>query len=118
MAATIVTVVHQFQNPDGTPASGVVAFRLSKRITNGGVTYAEAVPVHSTLNSSGHLSQALPANDDPGTTPAGSSYLVSFFLNGTGGTELSGDETSIVVPHDAPGGSIDLGALLPAQAGA
>lgn len=113
MAITMIRLTHAFKNPDGSAASGVIAFRLSARITNGTTTYAPQVPVHATLNATGDLSQVLPANNDPTTTPKGSSYLVTFMLNG-----YSGDEVNIVVPHTAPTGTIDLGALLPVQEGA
>jgi hypothetical protein len=115
MAATIITVTHKFLNPDGTPVSGMIGFRLSQRITNGGVTYAEQVPVHSSLSATGELSQALPANNDPATTPVNSTYIVTFYLNGG---QLSGDEVSITVPYNAAGGTVTLGSLLPQQEGA
>jgi hypothetical protein len=102
MAATQITVTHTFLNPDGSAASGVIAFKLSARITNASASYAPQVPVHSTLNSMGQLSQVLPANNDPATTPANSFYTVTFFLNSA---ELSG-------------GVVDLGSLLPQQQGA
>lgn len=113
MAFTSITLTHQFLNPDGTPASGMVAFRLTERVTNGGVTYAPQVPVHATLDSNGHLSQALPANNDPATAPAGSAYVVTLMLNGR-----SGEETEVVVPYNASGGTVDLGTLFPSQQGA
>lgn len=108
----MVTVSHTFKNPDGSAASGTVIFRLSARITNGGVTYAEQVPVHSALTATGDLSQVLAANDDTATTPKNSTYLVTFLLNGK-----SGDEVEITVPHAAPTGKINLGTLLPTQQG-
>ena len=113
MAFTLVKVTHRFLNPDNSPASGVVIFRLSARITNSGVTYAEQVPVHATLTATGDLSQTLPANNDPTTTPKNSSYLVTFLLNG-----YSGDEVNVVVPYTAKTHAINLGTLLPAQEGA
>jgi hypothetical protein len=112
VSATPITVVHTFTNPDGSAGSGVIGFKLSGRMTNASVTYAPQVPVHSTLNGSGQLSQVLPANNDPATTPAGSFYLVTFYLNG-----MTGDEIEITVPYNAPGGVVDLGSLLPTQSG-
>lgn len=112
MAATLITVTHTFLNIDQTPASGVVVFKLSARMTNGTTTYPEQVPVHATLNGSGQLSAVLPANNDPATTPVDSTYLVTFVLNGS-----DGDQYSITVPYDAPDATIDLGALLPQQVG-
>lgn len=113
MAFTIVKLHHLFKNPTGSPSSGVLAFRLSARMTNGGISYAEQVPVHSTLSATGKLTVTLPANDDPTTTPKGANYLVTFMLNG-----YSGDEVAITVPHTAKTGTIDLGTLLPQQEGA
>jgi hypothetical protein len=113
MAATLITVTHQFTNPDQSPGSGIIAFRLSARITNGGQSYAPQVPIHASLDGSGLLSQLVPANNDPATNPTDSFYVVTFFLNGD-----SGDEQEITVPYNAPGGTIDLGILLPAQQGA
>jgi hypothetical protein len=114
---TGVTIVHQFLNLDQTPASGVVAFRLSARMTNASASYAPQVPVHSTLDGAGKLSQLLPANNDPGTLPGAPNttfYVVTFFVNGSA---LSGDEQEITIPYDQ-GSVIDLGALLPNQQGA
>lgn len=112
MAATMVTVVHRFTNIDGTAASGVVIFKLSERITNGGVTYDQAVSVHAQLNSTGELSQALPANNDPSTTPQGSNYTVTTIINGA-----TGNEYAITVPYNAATGRVTLGTLLPKQEG-
>lgn len=112
MAFTLVRLTHSFKNPDGSPASGVIVFKLSQRITNSGTTYTPQVDVHATLNATGHLTQTLPANNDPGTTPQGSNYVVTFMVNG-----FSGDEVAIIVPHTAPTGTVNLGTLLPKQEG-
>jgi Na+/serine symporter len=117
MAFTMISITHAFSNIDGSTASGIVAFRLSERITNGSQSYTAEIPLHSTLNGSGHLSAQLPANNDPTTFPAGSTYTVSFLLNGTAGINLSGDEYTITVPYNAPGATVDLGTLLPSQVG-
>ena len=117
MSFTLIEVTHSFVNLDSTPASGVVAFRLSQRITNGSQSYASELPVHASLNSDGELSQQLPANNDPATVPQGSSYLVTLLLNGSSGQTLPGDTYEIVVPYNAPGGTVDLGTLLPSQVG-
>lgn len=114
MAFTQIRVHHQFKNIDGSAASGVVAFRLSQRISNGGVTYTPQVPTHATLNGTGDLTVTLPANNDPTTTPKGSNYIVTFFVN-TGIS--SGDEVAIIIPHTAAAGAITLGTLLPKQEG-
>jgi hypothetical protein len=112
----MITVSHTFQNIDGTAASGTVVFRLSDRITNGGISYDPAVPMHSTLNSSGQLSVTLPANNDPGTTPANTYYEVALMLNGSASGGV-GDSVMVLLPYNAPGGTIDLGTLLPQTSG-
>jgi hypothetical protein len=113
MAVTLVTVTHQFLNPDQTAASGMIAFRLSGQMTNGSTTYGPTVPVHAALDSDGDLSQLVPANNDPATVPQGTSYTVTLFLNGDSAVTFS----DIVVPYNAPGGTVDLGTLLPSQVG-
>ena len=117
MSFTLIEVTHTFTNLDGTSASGVVAFRLSQRITNGSQSYTSEIPVHASLNSDGELSQQLPANNDPATVPQGSSYMVTLLLNGSSGQTLPGDTYEIVVPYNAAGGTVDLGSLLPSQVG-
>lgn len=114
MAFTMITVTHRFTNLDGSAASGCVIFRLSQRITNGGVSYEPQVVVHANLDATGRLSQALPANDDAGTTPVGSTYTVIPQINGNTATA---EVDSITIPHTAPGGTVTLGTLLPAQLG-
>lgn len=113
MACTPIVVTHRFANPDGTPASGVIAFRLSGRMTNGTETIASGVPVHATLDAGGNLSQTLPATDDAATSPQGTTYTVELFLNGADGTTFSG----VAIPSASPGGTVDLGSLLPTAAG-
>jgi hypothetical protein len=113
MAVTPVTVTHTFLNPDGTPASGIVAFRLSGRMTNGTTSYASTVPIHATLDANGQLSQSVPANNDPATVPTGTNYTVTLFVNGESGDTYA----DVVVPYDAAGGTVDLGSLLPSQVG-
>jgi hypothetical protein len=110
----MVTITHSFTNADGTPASGIVIFKLSTEMTNGNSTITPAVPVHAMLDATGHLSQVLPANDDAATFPTGTTYTVTFVLNS--GTDAS-SEYSVVVPSAAPGGTAELGSLLPSGIG-
>lgn len=117
MGFTMITVTHSFKNLDGSTASGIVAFRLTKRITNGSESYTPEIPLHSTLDSSGNLTATLPANDDPATLPADSQYTVAFLLNGAANQMLSEEPYFITVPSAAPGGTVDLGTLLPDQTG-
>jgi len=120
---SFITLTHVFRNLDGTAASGTVVFRLSDRMTNGGQSYDDAVSYHAGLDASGNLKASggvnplvLPANNDPTTVPANIYYNVAFLLNGadSGGV---GDSVMIMLPYNAPGGTIDLGTLLPQTTG-
>lgn len=108
MAFTTVTITHQFQNADTTPASGTITFQLSKRMTNGTLTVVPA-EVIATLNGSGQLSQALTANNDAGTVPGDAEWLVTFRIQGAS----QDGPFAITVPSG--GGTVDLGSLLSQQ---
>lgn len=103
------TVVHAFTNADGTPASGTATFSLGSRMTNGGVTRLPGTVV-ATLDGTGLLSQALTANDDPDTYPAGVRWEVTLNIAGA-----EADTFSTVVPSTGTG-NVDLGTLLPQSA--
>lgn len=106
MSVTVQTVTHTFTNADGTPASGEITFRLTKRMTNGPTTYVPAT-ITANLNSSGQLSQTLLANNDTGTFPQDAQWACTFRILGS-----DIEEFMITVP--ATGTSpIDLGTLLP-----
>ena len=105
MAFSQATITHTFQNADGTPGSGSVTFQLSKRMSNGTIDILPG-EITANLNGSGVLSQALTANNDPGTIPTDATWIVTL--------RLLGDSTatySIVVPTG--GGTVDLATLLP-----
>ena len=106
MAFTQVTVTHTFQNPDGTAAAGTVRFSLSERMTNGTVSVMPAEPVTATLDASGNISVALPANDDTGTAPSTAHYDVTIDITGA-----RTEEYAIVLSHTTT--PVDLGTLLP-----
>ena len=106
MAVTSRTITHKFTNADGTPGSGSVTFRLTKRITNGAQTYGPGT-ITATLDNSGNLSQSLLANDDTGTFPVDSQWLATFRVLG-----WDVEEFAITVPS-AGSGAVDLGTLLP-----
>ena len=105
MSFTSASVTHQFFNADGTYASGAVTFTLTKRIANGGVSYAPNAVTYN-LSTTGTLTAVLVSNSDASTVPTDSQWRVDIRVMGT---ELETDY--IVVP--AGGGSIDLGTLLP-----
>ena len=105
MALSSCQIVHQFNNADGTAASGSVSFLLTKRLTNSGTSIIPA-SVTVNLNGTGGLSASLYSNVDAGTTPGDSEYMVTFRL--LGGQQ---EEFAIVVPVGP--GPVDLGSLLP-----
>lgn len=110
MAFSSVTVTHTYTNLDGTPASGSVEFALTGAMRNGGVTLAASNPLIANLDSSGALSVALPATDDPATVPQGRMYTVTERIAG------AREETyTVSVPSASAGQSIDLGSLYPAD---
>lgn len=111
MSFTSITVSGTFQNEDGTAAAGTLQFQLSAPMVNADLVI-EPVPVTVTLNSQGKFSLPLKANDDPTTTPQGTTYTVIERI-----TSSSNREYSIVVPHTAPGAAVDLSTLMPVQPG-
>jgi hypothetical protein len=107
---TTITVTHTFLNADGTGAAGNIVWTLQNRMTNGTTSIMPAQPLTSSLDSSGNLSQALPANNDPATTPIGTMWQVTISING-----CSPEQYAVVVPYNAAAGTVDLGSLLPEQ---
>ena len=105
MSFSSASVVHSFLNADGTPASGVVEFTLTKRIANSGTSIVPNSIVCQ-LSSSGALVAVLTSNLDTATVPQDSQWRVDFRIQGP-----TIESDYIVVPTG--GGSYDLGALLP-----
>lgn len=105
MSFSTSTVVHTFQNPDGSPATGEVAFSLTKGMSNGSITVVPSTVVAS-LEDTGDLSQVLTSNVDPGTDPPDSRWRVDLRLDG-----MPVQTYFITVPSG--GGTVDLGTLLP-----
>lgn len=109
MGFTTQTITHTFTNCDGTPASGSVTFRLTKRMTNSGSTIGPGT-VTGTLNGTGQLSVSLFANDDTATFPADAQWMVNIRILG-----WDAEQYAVTVPHSASS-PIDLGTLLPSVA--
>lgn len=111
MSATQITVTGSFERPNDESAQGGVIATLSTAIQNG-TEIVEPTPILGTLNEEGKLvSESLEAfklvaNDDPATTPTGSTYLFVIELDNAPVRSFSA-----VVPHTAPGGTIDLSTL-------
>lgn len=108
MAFTTRTVTHQFNNADGTAASGTIVFTLTGRMTNGSISMMPSSKVTATLNGSGQLSVSLEANDDAATTPTGVLWQVTIEVAGSARTE----QYFVNVPS-AGSGNVDLMSLVP-----
>jgi hypothetical protein len=106
VAFSTVTLTHRWANSDGSAASGVIRFQLTKRITNSGTSIVPASPLTVNLDSNGAISQALTSNADTGTTPTDSQWQVFVEVAG-----CSQEQYLITVPTG--GGTVDLGALFP-----
>ncbi len=115
MAFTDITVTGQYNNPDGTPAEGTATFLLTPQaMSNGDVVY-QPKPIVATINSSGVLKDAagtgalvLPANNDPGTLPIGTQYLV---VEQTAGS--ANREYTVTLDYALPGATVDISTLMP-----
>lgn len=105
MAFTQITVTGNYQNPDGSAASGMVTFTPTAVMRNSdGLTETSvSQTVRATLNISGAISVQLAATDDPGTTPVGVTYLVREYISG----QRQPASYYIAVPADTVG-TIDL----------
>lgn len=117
---TPITIEGSFRNPDGTPARGVIHFALSTDLVNpasGEIVAASLIIAR--LNQTGTLRDregnaalVLDANDDPATTPVGTTYQVIERIE-----EAPIRSYSIVVPHTAPTGKVNLSDLVPVVSG-
>lgn len=72
---THVTVIRDYDLADGAAPTGTVYFTPSTWLFNNGVTVPPA-EVAAPLDVDGKISVALAANDDPGTVPGDSHYVV------------------------------------------
>lgn len=108
MSFSKATITHTFENADGTAASGVIEFTLTKRMSQPGTTIVPA-SISASLNSSGQLSQALTANNDTGTIPDDARWRVDFRI-------LGAEQESYFITVPTGGGTVDLYTLLPQNA--
>ena len=106
MAFTTITVTATYVMPDGSVPEGYVTFQPTAAMANG-TKIVPASPISVSLDSSGHFSVALDANDDSGTVPSGVAYAVTEDVGGVSRTY------NVVIPSAASGGTIDLSALAP-----
>lgn len=105
MTFTQITVTRDYDRPDGTDPAGFVLFQPTSPMVNDGVTVV-ATAQRADLDIDGLISIDLAANTDPDTTPTGTAYYVTERIVGQ-------DVRSyyVVIPHDAPGGTVDLSEL-------
>jgi hypothetical protein len=107
MSFTQITVTRPYKTAELTPAIGTLRFTPSAPMTNGDTVVAAGRS--KPLDAEGDLNIVIAANNDPGTTPPGVSYEVR--------EQIDGQPIRIyyvVIPYDAPGGTVDLSTLTPA----
>ena len=107
MAFTVVTLTASYINGDGTAASGTVQLQLTQPMENSDVIDMNT-PIAVILDSTGSLSVPLRANDDVGTLPTGTQYLVIERVTAT-----SNREYLITIPRNAVNATVDLSTLMP-----
>jgi hypothetical protein len=111
---TPITITGTFKGTGGIAAFGQVTFQLTvPLVDNAGIQIVSNDPLTFVLNGSGQLPSGsiVPANNDPLSFPLGTSYLVTFEVNGQQWA------SNVIVPYNAAGGTIDMTALKPALQG-
>lgn len=108
MAFTQVTITGTYNTQAGATASGSVTFTLTKPMENGDIINPQ--PVTVTLDSSGHFSTTLAANDDTGTVPSDTQYGVTELISGAEPRDYF-----ITVSHSV--NPVDISTLMPGETG-
>lgn len=106
MAFTQIVVTRTYKTPSGHPAQGVVKFIPSNPMVNGTTTIS--APEQVALSKTGAISVTLAANNDPSTTPTGTTYRVTETFVGQDIRSYN-----VVIPYNAPSGTVDLSTLAP-----
>jgi hypothetical protein len=124
MAITPITITGgPINNPDGTPASGSFTFQLvlagvATGMANGTELVSPTTLVAVVYNGQlltppigggGYEPVELLANDDPGTTPTGTQYLVTEALS----SGVNIDPWLLTVYHSSVGGTLDISSQRP-----
>ncbi len=108
---TPVLVTQSYTDASGAAASGALDFVLTAPMHNSTTgRIIPATPITVPLTS-GAISVALWANTDPTTLPVDTAYTVTERLSGQDARRYR-----VVIPHDAPGGTVVLGLLVPLDA--
>ncbi len=107
---TPITLTGHYTDAQGNALDGDLTFTLSGSISNNNVV---AVPLAYTVSLvAGAFSITLYANNDLDTVPQGTWYNVTEKVYGAA-AEAQPRDYSIMVPYNAPGGTIDMSQLVP-----
>jgi hypothetical protein len=107
MSFTQIRVTGKYIDKFGSPAKGRLKFLLSAPLQNStSGEIAIPMPVRVELDENGAFETTLIATDDPGVQPSGVTYLVSEKVG-------EGRTYRIEVPHNSPGGTLDLAHAAP-----
>lgn len=98
-------MTHQYQNADGTPASGTIQFTLNKAITNGNLTIVPA-QVSAQLDATGHLSVTLISTQDGTSVPQDALWRVDERV-------LGAQARTYEIGVPSGGVAVELGSLMP-----
>jgi len=105
---TLITVQGTYLKLDGTPDSGTVTFRSPVfDLAASDPSIMSPGPLRATLDNTGSFSLEVPASNDPDWSPSGWTYIVHVKV--TSGAYMF----EVMVPYDAPGGTLDMNKLLP-----
>lgn len=107
---SVITVTGTWLDPDSTPAAGEVSFVAGQTLSNQtDQVFVLTYDVTAVLDINGSISVDLPASNDPDWQPQGWTWTVSESIKGRPAIR----RYSVVIPYNAPGGTIDLTALSP-----
>lgn len=107
---TPITVTAKFLQADGSPCEGAVTFTPSITAELPGYIVPPSA-VSAKLDAAGFLSVQLASTDDPQWEAPGFTYEVTEIIKGLG----SRRSYNIVVPFNAPGGTLDLASIAPVE---
>jgi hypothetical protein len=103
---TYVTMVGQWRNPDGSPATGFVTASPQVPLVNGGVAIDGPVRVSFNPVTNGAVSFSLAATTDIGTAPAGVDYDIFVYIGG-----MMAEKYTTAIPSTV--GQLDITSDLP-----
>jgi lysophospholipase L1-like esterase len=108
---SVIVVTGTFLQGDGTPCIGSVTFSSNQEISNqNDHTFVSIGSRTAELDANGHFALPLPAGNDPDWSPVGWTYTVTVNVTNR---SVARTPYAVLVPFNAPGGTIDLTALAP-----